>query len=123
MVSSLRSRFKHTDSRSNSGIVLSPKIATVYPLGTSVKLVVRPFGPSPADADNLPSVKFTCDVTTTVGHVLWKVLMDLEEKGFAVNKEDSFIFGVSGDDPSVFILFSFLSFFHSFLFFFLGPML
>ena len=83
MVSSLRSKFKHTTSATNPGIILSPKIATSYPAGTSVKLVVRPTG-SQEDLGNLPEVKFTCDVTTSVGHILWKVLMDLEEKGHQV---------------------------------------
>jgi len=97
MVSSLRSKFKHSSTESNPGIILSPKIATVYPPGTSVKLVVKPRA-SAEDSANLPSVKFTCDVSTTVGHILWKVLMDLEEKGLPpADKEAEYVFGISGE--------------------------
>lgn len=96
MVSSLRSKFKHNTPATNPGIVLSPKIATVYASGTSVKLIVRPKA-NAEDAANLPSVKFTCDVTSTVAHVLWKVLMDLEEKGLPTEKDQSYIFAISGE--------------------------
>ena len=96
MVSSLRSKFKHDTPATNPGIVLSPRIATVYPAGTSVKLIVRPKA-SAEDAANLPSVKFTCDVMSTAGHVLWKVLMDLEEKGLPTEKDQSYIFAISGE--------------------------
>ena len=83
MVSSLRSKFKHTSTKTNPGIILSPKIKTVYPQGTSVKLIVRPMA-SAEDAANLPSVKFTCDVSTTVGHILWKVISKNSENSNGV---------------------------------------
>jgi hypothetical protein len=56
MISSLRSKFKHNSPETNPGIILSPRIATVYPPGTSVKLVVKPKA-SVEDSANLPSVK------------------------------------------------------------------
>lgn len=95
MVSSLRSKFRHSSSQ-NMGIILSPKIKTVYPIGTSVKLVVRQTGSNVEDSNNLPVIKFTCDVTSTISHILWKVIMDLEEKGQQVNKGEEFIFGICG---------------------------
>lgn len=90
MVTELRSRYSHTDTCTNPGIIMSPMIESAYPINTSVKLVVR-FGRYLAN-DNL--VNFTCDVTTSIGHIICKVLMDLE--GDMQGESSEYILQVSG---------------------------
>ena len=90
MVNKIRSRFNHDDSKTNPGYVLSSVIKSSYPKNTSIKLIVR-FDRC-LTVDN--SVTFTCDVTTTIDHIIFKVLSDM--KPYDSNVADEFLLQVSG---------------------------
>ena len=56
LVNQLRSEYVSTDSKTNPGLVFSPRIQNSYPPGTSVKVVVK----CPVSGSNTV-VPFTCD--------------------------------------------------------------
>lgn len=60
LVADVRREFKHDDAVTNSGIVESSRIDSVYPVGTSVKLVVYA-NRSKRSKSKMAVVKFTCD--------------------------------------------------------------
>ena len=70
MVAKVRKAYKFNDVACNPGLVISPKIKSTYPDKTSIKLVVR-FS-RVLTKDN--SVTFTCDVTTSVSHIICTVI-------------------------------------------------
>ena len=90
MVNKIRSRFNHEDSKTNPGYVLSSVIKSSYPKNTSIKLIVR-FDRC-LTVEN--SVTFTCDVTTTIDHIICKVLSDMKPNDS--NVADEFLLQVSG---------------------------
>ncbi|XP_015112954.1 phosphatidylinositol 4-phosphate 3-kinase C2 domain-containing subunit beta [Diachasma alloeum] len=78
MIKSVRSEFLFNDPSTNVGHVTSPMMESLYPEGTSIKLVVHP--QLPDSSDSLPSISFTCDVTCSVEHVIFNVACSLEEE-------------------------------------------
>ncbi|XP_024085910.1 phosphatidylinositol 4-phosphate 3-kinase C2 domain-containing subunit alpha isoform X2 [Cimex lectularius] len=72
LVKELRGKFKYTDSSTNLGLVISPSIEHNYNSGTSVKLVIH----CPT-LENNSNVTFTCDVSSTVEHVLGHVACEI----------------------------------------------
>ncbi|CAB3363263.1 Hypothetical predicted protein [Cloeon dipterum] len=71
MVKNLRGEFKHDDLCTNVGLVISPTIESYYAPGTSIKLIVR-------RNNNKDPVTFTCDVSSTVEHVILHVVCELD---------------------------------------------
>ena len=72
MVRELRMPLKAGDISSNCGIVLSTRMESSYPPGETMKLVVRlPVG------FNVEKVAFTCDVTSTIEHIITNVVVDM----------------------------------------------
>ena len=88
MVTHVRSKYKFDDPRTNLGLVISSKITSTYPEHTSVKILVH-FDRC-LTKDNL--VKFTCDVSSTIEHIIFKVIADIAEDLNA----DKFILQVFG---------------------------
>ncbi|XP_077294869.1 phosphatidylinositol-4-phosphate 3-kinase catalytic subunit Pi3K68D [Arctopsyche grandis] len=70
MVKRVRSKYKYSDSETNPGYVISSKSEGQYNPGTSIKLLVY-------HQDRHP-VTFTCDVESTVEHVILHVVCELE---------------------------------------------
>ncbi|XP_012237472.1 phosphatidylinositol 4-phosphate 3-kinase C2 domain-containing subunit beta isoform X1 [Bombus vosnesenskii] len=78
MIKSVRSEFPFNDPSTNIGHVISPMMESLYPEGTSIKLVVHP---QLMDSDeNTPSISFTCDVNCSVEHVILNVACSLEDE-------------------------------------------
>ncbi|XP_063237766.1 phosphatidylinositol 4-phosphate 3-kinase C2 domain-containing subunit beta [Bacillus rossius redtenbacheri] len=71
MVRSVRAEFPHDDPLSNPGIVTSPIIESSCVTETSVKLVVH-------SEEGGGAVTFTCDLGSTVEHVVLHVVCELE---------------------------------------------
>ncbi|XP_049937857.1 phosphatidylinositol 4-phosphate 3-kinase C2 domain-containing subunit alpha isoform X1 [Schistocerca serialis cubense] len=71
MVKKLRSEFPCDDPYTNVGLVISPTLESTYAERTSIKLVVH------SKKDENP-VTFTCDVNSTVEHVIYHVVCELE---------------------------------------------
>ncbi|XP_039295233.1 phosphatidylinositol 4-phosphate 3-kinase C2 domain-containing subunit beta isoform X3 [Nilaparvata lugens] len=72
MVKKLREEFVYSDQYTNAGLVVSPTLESSYNEGTSIKLVVK------CPGREMP-VTFTCDVSSTVEHVIMHVVCELEE--------------------------------------------
>ena len=72
MVRELRSKLKSTNPNSNKGIVISTRIETSYPSGETVKLIVRL--PEGSSAEKRT---FTCDVNSTIEHIITDVVVDM----------------------------------------------
>lgn len=73
MVLSLRAEHLHSDLYTNTGLVTSSTIESHYSEGTSIKLVVHS-----VKENNNQSVTFTCDVDSTIEHVILHVICELE---------------------------------------------
>ena len=90
MLTKLRSRFKHDDPKTNTGLVINPVIKTsTYAKNTEIKLVVR-FDRC-LTQDNV--VTFTCDVSSSIYVIISKVLFATDQ-----NDADSndYVLQVSG---------------------------
>ena len=88
MVTKVRSKYKYDDPKTNAGLVISPKIQSSYPANTSVKLIIG-FDRCMTQ-DNV--VRFTCDVTTSVEHIIGTVLLEVN----ANHKLEDYLLQVSG---------------------------
>lgn len=91
MVRRLRAEYKYTDRRTNVGHVVAAEFNNRYAEGTSIKLLVHPalecFGVDGNGGDGIERgqvegygapVAFTCDISTTVEHVIMHVFCELE---------------------------------------------
>ncbi|XP_052862367.1 phosphatidylinositol 4-phosphate 3-kinase C2 domain-containing subunit alpha [Anopheles cruzii] len=89
-VKQLRGQFHHDDPQTNVGHVVAAEFENRYPEGTSIKLLVHPAldcfvtgGQQPQqpkgqiEGYGVP-IPFTCDITTTVEHVIAQVYCSLE---------------------------------------------
>uniref|UniRef100_W4VRG7 Putative phosphotidylinositol 3 kinase 68d n=1 Tax=Corethrella appendiculata TaxID=1370023 RepID=W4VRG7_9DIPT len=99
MVKQLRSEYKYDDSFTNIGHVVAAEFDYFYSVGTSIKLLVHPaldcFDTN-LQKNNKgqiegygPPIPFTCDITTTVEHVIMHVFCALE--GQIINSVNDFI--------------------------------
>uniref|UniRef100_A0A2M4CHI5 Putative phosphatidylinositol 3-kinase vps34 involved in signal transduction n=1 Tax=Anopheles darlingi TaxID=43151 RepID=A0A2M4CHI5_ANODA len=88
-VKQLRGRFHHNDAQTNVGHVVAAVFENRYPQGTSIKLLVHPSldcfpggrheQPQKGQLDGYSvPIPFTCDITTTVEHVIAQVYCALE---------------------------------------------
>lgn len=92
MVRELRSQYHFDDEKTNIGHVLAAQFVSLYPEGTSIKLMVYPelsaltrFA-SGTNATNIQGtlagygqpVAFTCDISSSVEHVIMHVVCELE---------------------------------------------
>ncbi|ETN62687.1 phopsphatidylinositol 3-kinase [Anopheles darlingi] len=88
-VKQLRGRFHHNDAQTNVGHVVAAVFENRYPEGTSIKLLVHPSldcfpggrheQPQKGQLDGYSvPIPFTCDITTTVEHVIAQVYCALE---------------------------------------------
>uniref|UniRef100_A0A2M4A4P5 Putative phosphatidylinositol 3-kinase vps34 involved in signal transduction n=2 Tax=Anopheles triannulatus TaxID=58253 RepID=A0A2M4A4P5_9DIPT len=89
-VKQLRGRFHHDDAQTNVGHVVAAVFENRYPEGTSIKLLVHPSldcFPGGGRHEQPPKgqlegygvpIPFTCDITTTVEHVIAQVYCALE---------------------------------------------
>lgn len=73
MVLALRAEHLHDDLYTNTGLVTSSTIESHYSDGTSIKLVVHSL-----NGKSSQPVIFTCDVDSTVEHVILHVMCELE---------------------------------------------
>lgn len=73
MVLDLRAEHLHDDLYTNTGLVTSATIESHYSEGTSIKLVVHSL-----NGKSSQPVTFTCDVDSTVEHVILHVMCELE---------------------------------------------
>ena len=73
MVTSVRSQYKHNVEKTNMGLIISPKIKSTYPAKTSIKVIVR--YDRCLTKENM--VTFTCDVSTSVVHIIFTVIAEL----------------------------------------------
>ncbi|XP_043472101.1 phosphatidylinositol 4-phosphate 3-kinase C2 domain-containing subunit beta [Leptopilina heterotoma] len=87
MVKSVRGEFPFNNPSTNIGHVISPIMENLYPEGTSIKLVVHS-QISGDSKDPLPSVTFTCDVNSSIEHVIFTVACSLDEDN-TVNMENN----------------------------------
>ncbi|XP_051160561.1 phosphatidylinositol 4-phosphate 3-kinase C2 domain-containing subunit beta isoform X2 [Leptopilina boulardi] len=87
MVKSVRGEFPFNNPSTNIGHVISPIMENLYPDGTSIKLVVHS-QISVDSKDPIPSVTFTCDVNSSVEHVIFTVACSLDEDN-TVNMENN----------------------------------
>uniref|UniRef100_A0A1B6CT28 Uncharacterized protein n=3 Tax=Clastoptera arizonana TaxID=38151 RepID=A0A1B6CT28_9HEMI len=71
MVQSLREEFIYSDPYTNVGLVISPTIESTYHEGTSVKVLVY-------NHVKEQPVMFTCDVSSSVEHIVLHVVYELE---------------------------------------------
>ncbi|PSN54649.1 hypothetical protein C0J52_01070 [Blattella germanica] len=71
MVKKLREEFPHSDPYTNVGLVVSPTIDSSCGEGTSIKMIVH-------SKNEENPVTFTCDVSSTVEHVILHVVCELE---------------------------------------------
>ncbi|XP_043267002.1 phosphatidylinositol 4-phosphate 3-kinase C2 domain-containing subunit beta isoform X2 [Venturia canescens] len=78
MIVSVRGEFPFNDTSTNIGHIISPMMESLYPDGTSIKLVVHP--QLPANSEPVPSITFTCDVNCSVEHVILNVACSLEDE-------------------------------------------
>ena len=73
MVTTVRSQYKHNVEKTNMGLIISPKIRSTYPAKTSIKVIVR--YDRCLTKENM--VTFTCDVSTSVVHIIFTVIAEL----------------------------------------------
>ena len=73
MVTTVRSQYKHNVEKTNMGLIISPKIKSTYPAKTSIKVIVR--YDRCLTKENM--VTFTCDVSTSVVHIIFTVIAEL----------------------------------------------
>ena len=73
MVTTVRSQYKHNIEKTNMGLIISPKIKSTYPAKTSIKVIVR--YDRCLTKENM--VTFTCDVSTSVVHIIFTVIAEL----------------------------------------------
>jgi hypothetical protein len=73
MVTTVRSQYKHNVEKTNMGLIISPQIKSTYPAKTSIKVIVR--YDRCLTKDNM--VTFTCDVSTSVVHIIFTVIAEL----------------------------------------------
>ncbi|RZF38830.1 hypothetical protein LSTR_LSTR000533 [Laodelphax striatellus] len=85
MVKKLREEFVYSDQYTNTGLVVSPTLESSYHEGTSIKLVVK------CPGRDIP-VTFTCDVSTTVEHVIMHVVCELASS----DEQSHFVLKVAG---------------------------
>ncbi|XP_065090885.1 phosphatidylinositol 4-phosphate 3-kinase C2 domain-containing subunit beta [Ochlerotatus camptorhynchus] len=87
MVKQLRAQYRYDDPVSNVGHVVPSEFDNHYPEGTSIKLLVHPSHDcfTSYDSQNKgqidgygPPIPFTCDITTSVEHVIAQVFCALE---------------------------------------------
>lgn len=92
MVRRVRAEYKYTDRRTNVGHVVAAEFNNRYAAGTSIKLLVHPaldcfdgdggVGESVVERGQVEGygapVAFTCDISTTVEHVIMHVFCELE---------------------------------------------
>lgn len=92
MVKELRAQYRYDDERTNIGHVLAAQFVSQYPEGTSIKLLVYPElsalsrYTTASNATNMQGtlagygqpVAFTCDITSSVEHVIMHVVCELE---------------------------------------------
>ncbi|XP_026466110.1 phosphatidylinositol 4-phosphate 3-kinase C2 domain-containing subunit beta isoform X2 [Ctenocephalides felis] len=79
MVKKLRGEFVHTDLTTNVGYVISAMMSSQYKEGTSIKVLVyapNSLGNNACETD-IPLVTFTCDVCSSVEHVIIHVVCEL----------------------------------------------
>ena len=76
MVTKVRSQYKADVESTNMGLIISPKIKSTYPDNTSVKVIVR--YDRCLTKENM--LTFTCDVTSSIEHIIFKVIVDLPGK-------------------------------------------
>ena len=73
MVTTVRSQYKHNVEKTNMGLIISPQIKSTYPAKTSIKVIVR--YDRCLTKENM--VTFTCDVSTSVVHIIFTVIAEL----------------------------------------------
>ncbi|XP_062564724.1 phosphatidylinositol 4-phosphate 3-kinase C2 domain-containing subunit beta [Armigeres subalbatus] len=87
MVKQLRAQFRYDDPDTNVGHIVASEFDNHYPDGTSIKLLVHPSLDcfTSFDSQNKgqidgygPPIPFTCDITTSVEHVIAQVFCALE---------------------------------------------
>ncbi|XP_019536339.3 phosphatidylinositol 4-phosphate 3-kinase C2 domain-containing subunit beta [Aedes albopictus] len=87
MVKQMRAQFRYDDLKTNVGHVVASEFNNHYPDGTSIKLLVHPSLDCFASFDSKnkgqidgygPPIPFTCDITTSVEHVIAQVFCALE---------------------------------------------
>uniref|UniRef100_A0A1S4H5J3 Phosphatidylinositol-4-phosphate 3-kinase n=1 Tax=Anopheles gambiae TaxID=7165 RepID=A0A1S4H5J3_ANOGA len=86
MVKQLRAQYRHDDEATNVGHIVAAEIENRYVEGTSIKLLVHPALDCFAGGEQTkgqidgygPPIPFTCDITTTVEHVIAQVYCALE---------------------------------------------
>ncbi|XP_055594425.1 phosphatidylinositol 4-phosphate 3-kinase C2 domain-containing subunit beta [Uranotaenia lowii] len=87
LVKQIRANYRYDQSDTNVGHVVASEFDNHYPEGTSIKLLVHPSLDcfSSYDSQNKgqidgygPPIPFTCDITTTVEHVIAQVYCALE---------------------------------------------
>uniref|UniRef100_A0A182QRR1 Phosphatidylinositol-4-phosphate 3-kinase n=1 Tax=Anopheles farauti TaxID=69004 RepID=A0A182QRR1_9DIPT len=86
MVKQLRGQYRYDDEVSNVGHIVAAEFENRYVEGTSIKLLVHPALDCFAGGDQAkgqidgygPPIPFTCDITTTVEHVVAQVYCALE---------------------------------------------
>uniref|UniRef100_A0A8D8S4J0 Phosphatidylinositol 4-phosphate 3-kinase C2 domain-containing subunit alpha n=1 Tax=Cacopsylla melanoneura TaxID=428564 RepID=A0A8D8S4J0_9HEMI len=69
MVKSLRSEFVANDSKTNSGLVVSPTLENTYTQDTSVKLIIY---------NSVRNLNFTSNVSTSIEHVMLHIVCELD---------------------------------------------
>ncbi|XP_071452807.1 phosphatidylinositol 4-phosphate 3-kinase C2 domain-containing subunit beta [Hetaerina americana] len=94
MVKKLRGEFVYSDICTNVGLVISPTLESTYTEGTSIKLIVRV-------KEICGPIAFTCDVTSTVEHVILHIVCEIEGRmgpsvSLASASADDFVLKVSG---------------------------
>ncbi|XP_053661051.1 phosphatidylinositol 4-phosphate 3-kinase C2 domain-containing subunit beta [Anopheles marshallii] len=88
MVKQLRTQYRNDDQTTNVGHIVAAEFESRYVEGTSIKLLVHPALDCFAGGDQTkgqidgygPPIPFTCDITTTVEHVIAQVYCSLEGK-------------------------------------------
>ncbi|XP_046395190.1 phosphatidylinositol 4-phosphate 3-kinase C2 domain-containing subunit beta isoform X2 [Ischnura elegans] len=94
MVKKLRGEFLYSDTCTNVGLVISPTLESTYTEGTSIKLIVRV-------KEFCGPITFTCDVTSTVEHVILHIVCEIEGRmgssvSLAEATADDFVLKVLG---------------------------
>ena len=89
MVTTVRSQYKHNVEKTNMGLIISPQIKSTYPAKTSIKVIVR--YDRCLTKENM--VTFTCDVSTSVVHIIFTVIAELPGTYSRVQKSiENFVF-------------------------------
>ncbi|XP_055528495.1 phosphatidylinositol 4-phosphate 3-kinase C2 domain-containing subunit beta [Wyeomyia smithii] len=103
MVKQLRAQYHYDEPQTNVGHVVASEFNNSYPQGTSIKLLVHPSLDcfSSYDSENKgqidgygPPIPFTCDITTSVEHVIAQVYCALE--GQVMNSVGDYILKAIG---------------------------